>query len=60
MNSGRRKAALTFPMPHEFEHSIIDITELKDDVALLSPIHQQVFRPSSLQQVNADDHCSIN
>ncbi|ETN77305.1 EF hand [Necator americanus] len=52
MSFGRRRAALTFPMTDEFEQPIIDFTDFKDDVALLSPIHQNIFRPTSLQQVS--------
>ncbi|EYB80785.1 hypothetical protein Y032_0400g762 [Ancylostoma ceylanicum] len=60
MSIGRRRAALTFPMTDEFDQPIIDFTDLKDDVTLLSPIHQNVFRPTSLQQVVDETHFSKN
>lgn len=60
MSIGRRRAALTFPASDDFDQPVIDVTDFKDDVALLSPIHQTVFRPTSLQQVVDETHFSKN
>ncbi|GMT07196.1 hypothetical protein PENTCL1PPCAC_29370 [Pristionchus entomophagus] len=44
--SARRRAAIIGP----YDNDCAPIFDNNDDVSLLSPIHQQVFRPSSLQQ----------
>ncbi|KAK5976882.1 Neuronal Calcium Sensor family [Trichostrongylus colubriformis] len=60
MSIGRRRAAVSFPVHDEYNQPIIDFTDLKEDVALLSPIHQYVYRPTSLQQVVDETHFSKN
>ncbi|KAF8356070.1 ncs-4 [Pristionchus pacificus] len=47
--SARRRAAIAIPLPYDTDCA--PIFDINDDVSLLSPIHQQVFRPSSLQQL---------
>ncbi|XGW11048.1 hypothetical protein V3C99_012501 [Haemonchus contortus] len=60
MSLGRRRAAVSISAIDDCDQPIIDIFDFKDDVALLSPIHQNAFRPTSLQQVIDETHFSKN
>ncbi|CAB3399885.1 unnamed protein product [Caenorhabditis bovis] len=59
MSSWKRRAAISFPTPDEFDQPVIGF-DYKLDVPLLSPIHQTTFRPTSLQQVVDETHFSKN
>ncbi|CAI2356401.1 unnamed protein product [Caenorhabditis sp. 36 PRJEB53466] len=59
MSSWKRRPAISFPAPGELDQPVIGF-DYKNDVPLLSPIHQHVYRPSSLQQVVDETHFSKN